>query len=86
MTLQEIQEYKDALTKKTGHLVGLIQLHGYTSTSLKKDTALNFAWENKHSGHEKVLFHIQWDRTTTCYFLNAGAFDHEEEVLLYDGI
>ena len=86
MTLQEIQDYKDAMTKvdEDGRL-GIIQLHGYTSTSLKKDTALNFAWENKDSGHEKVLFHIQWDRQNNCYFLNAGAFDHEEEVLLFDG-
>ena len=86
MTLQEIQEYKDAMTKKDEDGdVGWIRLHGYTSTSLKKDAALNFAWENKNSGHEKVLFNIQWDREDDCYFLNAGAFDHEEEVLLYDG-
>ena len=86
MTLQEIQDYKDAITKEhEDGYVGMIQLHGYTSTSLKKDTALNFAWENKNSGHEKVLFHIQWHQKFRCYFLNAGAFDHEEEVLLYDG-
>ena len=61
MTLQEIQDYKDAITKSGDLGVGIIQLHGYTSTSLKKDTALNFAWENKNSGHEKILFHIQWE-------------------------
>ena len=43
------------MTKKTpGGRIGIIQLHGYTSCSLSKDTALNFAWENKNSGHHKV--------------------------------
>lgn len=63
MTLPEIQEYKDAITKKDEHGdVGIIQLHGYTSTSLKKDEALSFAWENKNSAHQKVLFHIMWKK------------------------
>ena len=38
-----------------------IRLFGYTSTSLDKDAALKFAWQNQHSGHHKVLFHIKWN-------------------------
>lgn len=47
--------------------------------------ALSFAWENQYSGHHKVLFHIKWNYMYEHYYLNAGAYDHEEEVLLYDG-
>ena len=32
-----------------------------------------------------MLFHIVWNEVTQHYYLNAGAYDHEEEVLLYDG-
>ena len=43
-------------------------------------------WDNKQSGHTKVLLQIYWD-DWNCghYFLNAGSYDHEEEVLLFDG-
>lgn len=78
MTLEEIKEYQDNKGK-------VIYLFGYTSCSLKKDEALKFAWKNQDSGHHKVLFHIIWNSTIDHYYLNAGAFDHEEEVLLYDG-
>jgi len=63
-----------------------IRMFGYTSTSLDKDAALKFAWQNQHSGHHKVLFHIKWDRIISYYYLNAGAYDHEKEVLLVDGV
>ena len=33
----------------------------------------------------KVLFHIKWSHPTSHYFLNAGAYDHEQEILLADG-
>ena len=46
---------------------------------------MSFMWDNKKSGHQKVLFHFKWNRKTQNYFLNGGAYDHEEEVLLYDG-
>ena len=42
-------------------------------------------WENEHSKHTKVLFHIKWDHFRYHYYLNAGAFDTEKEVLLVDG-
>jgi len=65
-----------------------IQLLGYTSTSLDKNLALTFAWQNQHSGHHKVLFHIKWNSKYgfAYYYLNAGAYDHEKEVLLLDGV
>ena len=51
MTAAEIGEYQKMKN---------IRLHGYTSCSLAKNVALSFAWENPKSGHQKVLFHIQW--------------------------
>ena len=60
-------------------------LHGYISTSLKRNEAEKFAWENAESGHQRVLFYIKWDNVYDHYYLNAGAYDHEEEILLLDG-
>ena len=48
-----------------------------------ESVALNFAWQDKH--HQKVLFHLVWNSIVHHYFLNAGAYDYEEEVLLLDG-
>ena len=62
-----------------------ITLHGFTSCSLERNTAMSFAWEDASTGHQKVLFHIKWKNEYFAYFLDAGAFDHEKEVLLYDG-
>ena len=47
---------------------------------------MTFAWENTNSGHKKVLFHIKWNNELCHYFLNAGAYDSEKEVLLFDGV
>ena len=47
---------------------------------------MKFMWENQESGHHKVLFHIVNNHCYGHYFLNAGAYDHEEEVLLMDGV
>ena len=78
MTSPEIKDYKDN-TDDT------ITLFGYSSFSLKKNTAMSFMWENATSGHHKVLFHLKWKSGASHYFLNAGAYDHEEEVLIMDG-
>ena len=61
-------------------------MFGYTSTSLNKDIAENFAWENEKTGQKKVIFHIKWNSLNYHYFLNAGAYDYENEVLLVDGV
>ena len=63
-----------------------IRLFGYTSCSLAKSQALNFAWEKPETGHSKVLFHIKWDWYLENYFLDGGAYDYEQEVLLIDGV
>jgi len=53
MLLEEIQVYIDSIGKP-------ISLFGFTSTSMKEDLALSFAWENATSKHQKVLFHFQF--------------------------
>lgn len=78
MTAEEIKDYAENIGK-------LVTFFGYTSCSLQSSTAFGFAWENKDSGHSKVLFHIIWNSTCNHYFLNGGAYDHEEEILLLDG-
>ena len=49
---------------------------------------MKFAWENKTMTppKKKVLFNIRWDMAGAHYYLNAGAFDDEEEILLMDGV
>lgn len=78
MTSEEIKDYADNIGKD-------VTFFGYTSCSLTASTAFGFAWENKDSGHSKVLFHINWNDDTDHYFLNGGAYDHEEEIVLVDG-
>ena len=85
MTLDEIKEYIDMIGKDR-YGFGPIQLFGFTSTLIDKNNATKFIWENKESGHHKVLFHIKWENSRQHYFLNAGAYDDELEVLLYDGV
>lgn len=81
MTEAEIREYEKMMYQTDEG----ITLYGYTSCTLSKDTALTFAWQNRESGHAKVLFHFEWKCDVCAYFLNGGAYDHEEEVLLFDG-
>lgn len=86
MTAEDIEEYKLEIGKENEYGIEEgIQLFGYTSTSLEKDTAMKFAWENSTTGHQKVIFKIKWQSDSGNYFLNAGAFDQEREVLLMDG-
>ena len=79
MTLEEIKEFIQ-LTGK------YIQLFGFTSTSLDKSQATTFAWTNEESGHQKVLFHFKWNLKISHYYLDAGAYDEEKEILLADGV
>ena len=93
MTAAEIKEYKQMVQgswslwyqKNFKNKIECISLHGFTSCSLKKSNALSFAWENPQTGHSKVLFHIKWNSVYWAYFLDSGAYDFEEEVLLFDG-
>ena len=77
---EEIQEFKSNVGKRT-----TIQLFGCTSTSTSEGQAKSFAWENKTTGHHKVLFQINWDHPGKHYYLNAGAYDYEQEIVLMDG-
>ena len=81
MTEPEIEEYR-ALAKVLGHM----RLYGYTSTSRKLNEAEKFAFANEHAEIKRVVFHIHWNAVNDHYFMNAGAFDHEEEILLADGV
>ena len=78
LTAADIKEYSDNIGKE-------VSFFGYTSFSLRESVAFNFAWQDKRSGHQKVLFHLVWNDPGAHYFLNAGAYDYEEEVLLLDG-
>ena len=63
-----------------------MRFYGFTSTSRKRSEAESFAFSNKHSGAKRVLFRIHWANANCHYFMNDGAFEHEEEILLYDGL
>ena len=47
---------------------------------------MSFAWEDASTGHQKVVVHIKWKKDNHAYFLDAGAYDHENEVLLGYGL
>ena len=78
MTDKEIQEFQSHVGKKW------IRLFGYTSTSTSQQQAKTFAWQNHTTGHTKVLFQIEWDDKYWHYYLNAGAYDYEQEIVLCD--
>ena len=79
MTEEEIQEFNSYVGRDN------IQLFGFTSTSTSKDQAMSFAWEDNTTGKSKVLFQINWACDTHHYFLNAGLYDYEQEIVLLDG-
>ena len=71
MTRDQINEYtkmvgKTSTRPEDGHY---IRLHGFSSCSLTESLALSFAWEDKATGHSKVLFHIKFN-------LNAHSFEN----------
>ena len=59
-----------------------INFYGCTSTSTNQDTALSFAKDDAEAGRHKVLLQSIWKHKYQHYFLNAGAYDYEQEVLL----
>lgn len=62
-----------------------MRLYGYTSTSRKRNEAESFAFSNESDGIKKVVLHIHWYDADDHYYMNSGAYDHEEEILLNDG-
>ena len=68
-----------------------VNLNGYTSTSLEKATALEFALNKLPDNGEKcaVLIEIRMKGRDQFFFLNSeelSAYSHEQEVLLQDGL
>ena len=80
MTEPQIEEYRQLA--KDGDKM---RLYGWTATSRKLNEAQKFAFSNEYTCAKRVAFHIHWASTGDHYFMNAGAFDHEEEILLSDG-
>ena len=80
MTAPEIQNLRNEVGKR------YFYLPGYISCYLDKSRAMSFAWEDVTTGHQKVVVHIKWNFRGAVYFLDAGAYDHEQEVLLKNGI
>ena len=68
-------------------------LYGWTSTSMEKTVAENFAYEvlnteNPIESVKRVVFCIHWhDKGSYLYTdeESGGSFPHENEVLLFDG-
>ena len=79
MNASEIQNLTNMVGKK-------VRLPGYTSCLLDKSRAMLFAWEDANSGHQKVVVHIKWKYRHSLYFFDAGAYDHEQEVVLTNGV
>ena len=80
LTQPDIEAYRN-LSKDMGRM----RLFGYTSTSRFRSAAESFAFSNEHSKTKRVCFHIHWEDAESHFFMNAGAFEHEEEILLADG-
>ena len=80
LTEPDLQDYRN-LAKTMGSM----RLFGYTSTSRTRSVAESFAYSNEHSKTKRVCFHIHWEDAQQHYFMNAGAFADEEEILLIDG-
>ena len=80
MTDDEIKEFQSHVGADR------IQLFGYTSTSTSYNQAMSFAWQDDTTGHKKVLFQIHWDDECDHYYLDGGAYDYEQEIVLYDSI
>jgi hypothetical protein len=60
-------------------------LIGFTSTLLNREKAESFSFEDDDSGKKMVLLVLMWRRKFSYYYMNMGAFPHEDEVILYDG-
>ena len=78
MTALQIQNFKNKVDEGRG----MVNFPGYVSCFLDKRRAMQFAWEDASTGHQKVMIHYKWNHTFNAYFLDAGAYDHEQEVLL----
>ena len=80
MTAAEILEYASMAGKAKA-----VTLHGFTSCSLDQRVAMSFAWDDQETSHTKVLVRFKWMSKYNAYYMDAGTYDFEEEVLLFDG-
>ena len=80
LTEPDLQDYRN-LAKTNG----IMCLFGYTSTSRTRSVAESFAYSNEYTKTKRVCFHIHWEDAYHHFFMNAGAFNDEEEILLFDG-
>ena len=62
------------------------KLHGYTSTSLNIKDAIQYAGEYEKDKNYPVLLKMLWSCETNYYLIDGGAYNHEKEILLCDGI
>ena len=81
LTAPEIQNFKNILEEEDDYKIE-VNMPGYTSCFLDKSRAMSFAWENASTSHQKVVVNIKIKNEYGAYFLDAGAYDHEQEVLL----
>jgi hypothetical protein len=85
LPLKIIDEYNDIKNKN-----GLLELSGFTSTSLKKEEALKFMFKGLKNEDIPVLYQINnLDKKGWYYFKLNNAdyslFSYEQEVLLVTG-
>ena len=57
---------------------------GTTRAYLRWAQRLTSPGKSPETGHIKVLFHIKMNDNWNNYFLDGGAYDNEQDVLLYD--
>ena len=78
LTLDEINELRENIGKTVG-------LYGNISCSLCQSLALSHANKSNAKRLFKVLFQIDWNASEWLYYLDAGIFDYEQEVVFLDG-
>ena len=81
LTEPQIQKYRDLIVaNKT------MAIHGYLSTSLLRDLAESFAYNDPATHKKAVLYKINWKSAYYYFYMDMGSFKHEQEVLLFDGL
>ena len=64
-----------------------ISLFGFTSTFINRKSAELYAYSDEASGKIATLLVIEWTNgVDEMYYMDTGAYRHEDEVLLLDGV
>ena len=79
LTKGEIQKYKNLIGQRTGKFNhdNMMAMTGFISTSIDRNIAEGFAWENLIDGKEKTLFEIFWKNRFGYYVMDMSSFPHE---------